>query len=264
MRANKIWRIVIIGLFLLSSGPAAFGQQAASPEKEPDPLVVLKEACDYLKSLGQFSFRSEVVDEQVYYEGKKLHYGIDMETFVKRPDMLRVNAVGDIVNRQFFFNGKTITLYDKDAKIFATMPVPSDIEAALEKANKDFGVRVALTDLASPKLWDLVSSKIEHSLYVGMSNVRGVTCHHLAFDNSDVHLEVWIDAGEKPLPMKIVLDHKKLEGSPEWTAYLGDWKTNEHLANAMFDFVQPAGAKKVKFVAAAKLPAQGEKKGGKS
>jgi len=273
MPANKIWKVVIMGLFLINCTAAAYGEQAA-PEKEPDPLVILKAACGYLQNLKQFSFHSEVIDEQVYYQGKKLQYGIEMDTFVKRPDGLRVNAVGDIVNRQFFFNGKTITLYDKDAKIFATMDVPPDIEAALEKAHKEFGVRVALTDLASPELWNLVSKKIEHSLYVGMSYVRGVPCHHLAFDNSDVNFQVWIDAGVKPLPRKIVLNYKKLEGSPEWTAYLSHWKTRAQLANAMFDFVPPSGVEKVKFVAAVKptTPEEkmespstpGEKTGGKS
>ena len=273
MRTNKIWKVVIVGLFLMNCAAAAYGEQAAA-EKEPDPLVILKEACDYLKSLKQFSFHSEVIDEQVYYQGRKLQYGIEMDTFVKRPDMLRVNAVGDIVNRQFFFNGKTITLYDKDAKIFAAMDVPPDIEAALEKAHKEYGVRVALADLASPELWDLVSKKIGHSLYVGMSDVRGVPCYHLAFDNEDVNLQVWVDAGTQPLPRKIVLNYKKLEGSPEWTAYLSHWKTSAHLATAMFNFVPPSGVEKVKFVAAARpsIPgegiekplAPGEKTGGKS
>jgi hypothetical protein len=274
MRTNKIWKSAITGLFLMSCAASAYGQQAPAAEKEPDPLVVLKEACDYLKSLQQFSFHSEVIDEQVYNGGKKLQYGIDMKTLVKRPDMLRVDAVGDIVNKHFFFNGKTITLYDKNANIFASISVPPDIEAALETANKDFGVRVALTDLASPELWDLVSKKIQHSLYVGMSNVRGIPCHHLAFDNSDIHLQVWIDAGEKPLPRKIVLMHKTLEGSPEWIAYLSDWQISPHLANAQFNFVPPPAAQKVKFAAAGapltpgekeeKTSTPGEKTGGKS
>ena len=155
--------------------------------------------CDYLKSLQQFSFHSEVTEDQVYLDGKKLQYGIDMETYVKRPDKLRVNAVGDLVNKQFFFDGKTITLYDKDEKVYGAIDVPPNIEEALDKAHKDFGLRVALTDLASPQLWDHVSRKIEHSLYVGVHKVRGVPCHHLAFDGSDVHLQVWIDAGKEAI-----------------------------------------------------------------
>jgi hypothetical protein len=187
-----------------------------------------------------------------------------METFVRRPDRLRVNAQGDLVDKQFFFDGKTITLYDRDEKVYGAIDVPPSIEEALDKAHKDFGLRVALTDLASPQLWDHVSRKIEHSLYAGVHKVRGVPCHHLALDGGDVHIQVWIDAGEKPLPRKVVFLHKKLEGSPQWTAYLSDWKTSPHLADALFKFTPPTGVQKIKFVPANQTPAPGKEKGDKS
>jgi hypothetical protein len=187
-----------------------------------------------------------------------------METYVKRPDTVRVNAVGDIVNKQFFLNGETLTLYDRDKNVYATMQVPANIEGALDKAHKDFGLRVALTDLASPQLWEHASSKIEHSLYVGESNVRGVLCHHLAFDGSDVQFQVWVDAGKKPLPLKVVFTQKKLEGSPQWTAYLSDWKTAAHLTDSLFKFTPPTGVQKIKFVPVKQPPAPGEEKGDKS
>jgi len=243
--------------------PCAGAQQEAAA-KEPDPFVVLRQMCDYLKSLQQFSFRSEVADDQVYLGGKKLQYGIDMETYVKRPDRLRVNAVGDLVNKQFFFDGKTITLYDKNEKVYGTIDVPPSIEEALDKAHKDFGLRVALTDLASPQLWDHISRKIENDLYVGLHNVRGVPCHHLALDGGDVHIQVWIDAGKKPLPRKVVFLHKKLESSPQWTAYLSDWKTAPHLADSLFKFTPPPGVQKIKFVPAKQPPALEKEKGDKS
>ncbi len=219
--------------------------------------------CDYLKSLQEFSFHAEVADDQVYLGGKKLQYGIEMETYVKRPDMIRVNAVGDLVNKEFFLNGETLTLYDKDKDVYATLQVPANIEGALAIANKDYGLRVALTDLGSPKLWEHVSSKIEHSLYVGLHKVRGVYCHHLAFDGKDVEIQVWVDSGNKPLPLKIVLVHKTPEGEPQWTAYLS-WKTAPRLSGALFKFTAPAGVKKIRFVPV-KQPAAPEKnKGEKS
>ncbi len=150
MRANRIWNGAALGLFLLSCSAMASAEQAAATAKEPDPLAVLHQMCDYLKSLQQFSFHSEVTDDQVYLGGKKLQYGIDMETYVKRPDTVRVNAVGDLVNKQFFLDGETLTLYDKNENVYGYHRVPPDIEDALDKAHKDFGLRVALTDLASP------------------------------------------------------------------------------------------------------------------
>jgi hypothetical protein len=248
-----------------AAGPAA---QAPAVTPEPDPLQVLMKMCDFLKSQQQFSYKAEVADDQVYAGGKKLQYGIDMETFVQRPDRLRVNAEGDLVDKQFYFNGKTITLYDKDDNVYGTLEVPPNIESALDKANKEFGVRVALTDLASPQLCEHIGKKIKHSLYVGLHKVRGVPCHHLAFDGDAVQLQVWIDAGDQPLPRKVVLNHKNLPASPQWTAYLSGWNFSPQLSDNLFAFTPPQGAEKIKFipVPADQAPkAQPEqKKGGKS
>jgi len=247
--------------------PAPQAQKATAPE--PDPRQLLQKMCDFLKSQQQFTYKAEVADDQVYHGGKKLQYGIDMETLVRRPDRLRVNAEGDLVDKQFFFDGKTITLYDKDNNVYGALEVPPNIESALEKANKDFGVRVALTDLASPDLCELIGKRIKHSLYVGLSKVRGVPCHHLSFDGDESQLQLWIDAGDKPLPRKVVLTHKKLPGSPQWTAYLSDWNFSPQLPDSLFAFTPPQGAEKIKFipVQAGQTPKskpEKKKKGGKS
>jgi len=264
MRANRIWRLALLGFFWAGCLIPGAGAQPAATAKDPDPMKIIQQMCDTLKSLQAFYFRSEVTDDQVYYGGKKLQYGIDMETYVRRPDRLFVSAEGDLVNKQFFFNGKTVTLYDKNAKVYGTMDVPPDIEGALDKADQEFGLRVALTDLASPQLWDHISKKVEHALYVGMSKVRGVQCHHLAFDGKDVHVQVWVETGDQPLPLKIVFLRKKLEGSPQWTAYLGDWNTSIKLGDGLFHFVAPPGVKKIKFAPVKKAATLEEKKGGKS
>ena len=266
MRHKTIRMAALFCVCLAVWAAPTFKTQAAplTPPAEPDPMVIMKQMCDYLNSLKQFSYNSEVWDDQVYAGGKKLQYGIEMNTYVKRPDKLRVNADGDLVSKEFFFDGKTIILYDKAEKVYGAIDVPPDIEDALDKAHKDFGLKVALTDLASPRLWDHVSGKIEHSLYVGLHKVRGVPCHHVALDRGDVHLQVWIDAGAKPLPRKVVFLHKQLEGSPQWTAYLSGWKTAPHLADGLFKFVPPPGVQKIRFVPAKQQPAPEETKGDKS
>ena len=232
MRAKNFLWILMVGMLLASSPllaqvaqqpkatppqaekSAAPASQATAVTPEPDPLQVVQKMCDFLKSQQQFTYKAEVADDQVYAGGKKLQYGIDMETFVRRPDRLRVNAEGDLVDKQFYFDGKTITLYDKDDNVYGTLEVPPNIESALDKASKEFGVRVALTDLASPQLCELIRQKVKHSLYVGLHKVRGVPCHHLAFDGDEVQVQFWIDAGDKPLPRKVVMNHKNLPVSP--------------------------------------------------
>jgi hypothetical protein len=285
MRLKTFSWLLMVGLLLAPSLLLAQQTQAPPPQAEkaapaapqaekaltpePDPLQVLQKMCDFLKSQQQFSYKAEVADDQVYAGGKKLQYGIDMETFVRRPDRLRVNADGDLVNKQFFFDGKTITLYDKDDNVYGTLEVPPDIESALDKASKEFGVRVALTDLASPQLCEHIGKKVKHSLYVGLHKVRGVPCHHLAFDGDEVQLQLWIDTGDKPLPRKVVLNHKNLPGSPQWTAYLSDWNFSPQINDSLFAFNPPQGVEKIKFIPvqagqAPKAKPEKKKKGGKS
>jgi hypothetical protein len=246
--------------------PAPPAEKAMAPS--PDPRQILQKMCDFLKSQQQFSYKAEVADDEVYYGGKKLQYEIDLETFVKRPDRLRVNAEGDLVDKQFFFDGKTLTLYDKDRNVYGALEVPPNIEGALEKANKEFGVRVALTDLASPDLSEHLNKRIKNSLYVGQSKIRGVLCHHLSFDGDQVQLQVWIEAGDQPLLRKVVLTHKKLAGSPQWTACLSDWNFSPQLSDSLFAFTPPQGAEKIKFIpvqaAQPSKPRPAQKKGGKS
>jgi len=273
MRLKSFGWLLMVGTILASCPLLAQEAKMQPPQAEPaaapepEPGQVLQKMCDFLKSQQQFTYKAEVADDQVYAGSKKLQYGIDMETFVRRPDRLRVNAQGDLIDKQFFFDGKTITLYDKDDNVYGTLEVPPDIESALEKASKEFGVRVALTDLASPQLCEHIGKKVKHSLYVGLHKVRGVPCHHLAFDGDEVQLQVWIDAGDQPLPRKVVLNHKNLPGSPQWTAYLSDWNFSPQLNDNLFAFAPPQGAEKIKFIPV--KPGQApelkpKKKGGKS
>ncbi|MDR3557392.1 MAG: DUF2092 domain-containing protein [Syntrophobacteraceae bacterium] len=264
MRSIKTCGIALMWL-LLSTVPAlCAGAQNETPTKEPDPMALLQKMCDYLGSLQQFSFHAAAAYDEVYSNGKKLQYGADMEVFVKRPDMIRVNAVGDILDKQFFLRDGSITLYDKSENVYAIMQVPPNIDGALAKAHKEYNLRVSLTELANPHLWQLLSGKIENALYVGMADVGTIPCYHLAYDGPDVELQVWMSVGKKPLPIKVVFVQKKIEGEPQWSAYLGDWKTSPVLSDGLFKFTPPAGVQKIKFVPRTPPSAPGGEKGGKS
>ena len=245
MRLNNISGIALGSLLAL--GGSAFAAETPQKETPPDPNKIVQQMCDYLKSLDRFSFRAEITDDQVYTGGKKLQYAFETETFVQRPDKLRVNAEGDLINKQFFLDGKTLTLYDPADKVYVSAEVPADIEGALAKADQELKFRVALADLASPKLCEHLAKGQTHALYVGSSNVRGVTTNHLAFDRNDIQLQIWIETGKKPTPAKILINQKNLPASPQWTAYLRDWNSAPQLKPGTFAFTAPTGVQKIKF-----------------
>jgi hypothetical protein len=281
MRHKSIVFLLILGLMLAAQ--PAFAQKAGKgtaassragqeqkPAVDPRALEVLQKACDFLKAQQQFTYKAEVNDDQVFYGGKKLQHSFDLEASVSRPDKLRITGEGDVVNKQFIYDGKTITLYDKNRNVYVIKPAPAEIEAALDKASKELGLRIALSDLASPQLYEHVSRNLAHGLYVGIHKVRSIPCHHLAFDRPDVHVQLWIETGDKPLLRKVILTHKRVAGSPQWTATFTDWNLSPGLQDSLFAFVPPKGAEAIDFAppqtAAGQKPKPGSQKmkGGKS
>jgi hypothetical protein len=273
--AAKGGGVLLVAVLLVLSLLSAAGWSAkAKPEPQeakpaaatPQPEKILQQMCDYLKAVKQFSFKAECTDDRVYTGGKKLQFAFDLEAYVRRPDRVRVNAAGDLENKEFFYDGKTITLYDKSQNHYAVMPAPATIDAAMAKAEKEYGLRVSLVDLAESNPCALMTKGVKNALYVGEGIVRGVKCHHLAFDRAHIQWQIWIEAGEKPLPRKLIITQKKLLGSPQWTAYFTEWNLSPQLSDNLFAFTPPEKASKIKFVPLKQLaasqakPAPGAKK----
>jgi hypothetical protein len=276
------WGWCILVVFLLVTPVVGFGQEKAPPlaaapapqattapastapaaeEAVPDPKEIFRQSCDFLKNQPQFSFKAEVTNDRVYAGGKKLQFGMEVKAAFRRPDKLRIEGDGDLDSKLLIFDGKALTLYDKDRNHYASIEVAGDIDAALDKAYNDYGLKVGLAELGSTQLCNRVHKDLVNALYVGLHKVRGVPCHHLAFDRKDIHYQVWIEAGDKPVLRKIVITQKKLPDSPQWTAYLFDWNLAPSLGDDLFAFTPPAGAQKIKFMPVKKTETPASKKG---
>ena len=282
MRTMISWGWCILAVFLLVAPVVGFGQEKALPlaaapapqattapaptapaaeEAVPDPKEIFRQFCDFLKKQPQFSFEATVTNNRVYAGGKKLQFGMEVKAAFRRPDKLRIDGDGDLDSKLLIFDGKALTLYDKNRNHYATIDVAGDIDAALDKAYNDYGLKVGLAELGSTQLCNRAHKDLVNALYVGLSKVRGVPCYHLAFDRKDIHYQVWIEAGDKPVLRKVVITQKKLPDSPQWTAYLSDWNLAPSLGDDLFAFTPPAGAQKIKFMPVKKTETPAPKKG---
>lgn len=284
MRLRVLCCLAILGLVLL--GTASFGQEkekapapeakAPVPQAQPakaqdiDPKQVVRQMCDYLKSLKEFSFKGEVTDDHTFSAGNKLQFAFDLEGYVKRPDKIRLNAKGDLQNKEFFYDGKAITIYDTVKKVYATASMPPTIDEALAKANNDYGLRLIVAELAKTNLFEEITRGVKDGVYVGEGTVFGVKCQHVAFDKGKTVVQLWVEASDKPVLRKAVLTYKDVDFSPQWTLYLTEWNVSPQLADNLFTFSPPQGAEKIDFMAVKKTEApergkgQPKKKGGRS
>ena len=81
--------------------------------------------------------------------------------------------------------------------------------------------------------------------YLGRGVIGGRQCEHLAFRNFDTDWQLWVEAGERPIPCKMVITSKTLNSAPQYTLVVTSWKSGIKPAADGFSFTPPTGAEEL-------------------
>ncbi len=244
-------RRFMVFLFVLGTAltwhPGIGSALEKAPAIDPRAAEVLQEMSAYLNSLKEFTFHAENTTEEIRTTGQKLQFANAVDVFVQRPDRIRANSLGDKRTQEFYYDGKSITLFGKDLNNYASLKAPAKIDEALNHARESFGLQAPLADIVYQNPHEILTDGATSGTYLGLHSVHGVTCHHLAFTRDDIDLQIWIENGEKPLPRKLIITDKWVTGAPQFTALLSDWDLSPQLKEALFTFVAPDQAEKLEF-----------------
>jgi hypothetical protein len=164
---------------------------------------------------------------------------------VKRPNRLHLEISTPHSQRGFWYDGKSLTILDRQRNLYSTAAMSGTLDAALDKAHDQFGIDLPLVDLAVSDPYKNATAKVLRGADYGLAPVLGVNCHHLAFTQTNIDWQVWIQDGPQPLIRKLVITHKNEEGAPEFTALITRWDLTERISDSDFVFEPPRGAGKI-------------------
>ena len=214
----------------------------------PSPEKLVYSMTTYMKSLSQFYISGTASYDKVYQDNDKIQYLMDFDYYVKRPGEFQLNLDGDLQNKQILFNGKSLTIYDEDKAAYATVETPPTIDAALDMAEKEYGLSLALLDVARSDFADALLQDVVKSAYVGKSSVGDIPCHSVAFAKKDRNVQLWIEDGERPFLRKVVITFKSNPAMPSWIVEISDWNLAPVLPEGWSTFVAKPGMKKISFL----------------
>ena len=147
---------------------------------------------EYVGSADQFTFHADITFDHVLPSGQKLQYTATEDVALQRPDRLYVEWSGDLGDRQLWYDGKLITLYDPATPFYATDAMPADIDAMLEKVVTQLGFAPPLADMLYRDPYRAVRGNVQYGFDLGMADVNGQSCHALAFVEKDIDWQIWI------------------------------------------------------------------------
>jgi hypothetical protein len=244
-------RLLAVGLVIstmLGGVALVAAAEQEPPRVEPKADQCLKAMSSYLAGLKTYSFQVEELFDDVLDDGQKIQLGNERHLQVRRPDKVFGEGEGDTKNSQFYYNGKTASIVDRAHETYATVAVPGTIDAMLEDLHERYDTHQTLADFLFSDPYRVFTEHVQGGTCVGLHYVGKTKCHHLAFRQELLDWQIWIDAGQQPLPRKYVITFTGQKNHPQYTAIIHRWEVNPKLSDDLFEFHPPQAFHKVDFL----------------
>jgi hypothetical protein len=263
MKTNR-YRLPLVStaVFLLFLCPIASGQEEEQSAIDPRAAGILREMGDFLPGVKTFGLKATETYDVVPDSGPRIQYSNTRAFVVRRPNRLAGKVQGDMVDRAVWYNGKTLSLLDKKHNVYGTLAVPDTIDATIDFLAEKYELVFPLADLFYTDADEGLLQRARWGAYAGLHHAAGVPCHHLVFSQELIDWQIWIEAGEKPLPRKVVIVYKAEPGHPQYSFTIHEWNLSPKIPKKLFRFQPPPGARKMPLLTIKPLPPR-QKKGGK-
>ena len=117
--------------------------------------------------------------------------------------------------REIFYDGKTITLWTPAQKYYSTVDFVDTLGGLIDRLEEKYGVQLPMEDLFRWGTPAAPFDKIESAMNAGQDFVGKDLCDHYAFRQGKIDWQIWITAGTKPLPRKVVITNRADEARPQ-------------------------------------------------
>jgi hypothetical protein len=227
---------------------ATSNPSAPTPAQKVDPNAVkaLRDMSTYLQSLSTFRLESQTSLDVVTNDAQKIQYDGVVHYKVRKPDAFAIDVVSDSWNRQYVYNGKEFTLYAPKLGFYSTVPAPATIRATIDDIGNRFGISLPLDDLFRWSGSDGTrADALDSAFLVGTDTLEGVKTNHYAFREDKIDWQIWIQQGDQPLPLKLVIVDRRDATYPAYVARL-TWTLNPPLTDEDFAFRPGNDAKRIR------------------
>ncbi len=248
----------------LAAGSAgAASAQAAASEKQVDPAAIaaLEKMGAYLRTLTALQVKADVSTQEVTDNGLLITSTSQAMLLAKKPNRMLVEVMSDKQPRNFYYDGKTFTLWAPRKKYYATANAPGTIAQLVDTLEDRFAIDVPFVDLFRWGTDEADIKEITVADDVGPANVNGITCEQYAFRQPGLDWQVWIQNGQYPLPLKVVLTTTTDEARPQHTS-IYTWNLAPSFDDKAFAFSPPKDATKITFAEVKPEAAFTKKQGG--
>jgi hypothetical protein len=234
---------VLVGLAVATSASAKPPREKTKAV-DPEAIEALREMSGFLTEQKSFSVHTDMETDYVLDGGQKIRLSSHGDLRVQRPSHLRAHVISDRKERELFFDGKNFTIFSPQLGYYARVPAPATIAALADQLESQYGLELPLVDFFR---WGGDQSSfddIESATHIGTETLDGAKTEHYAYRQKGVDWQIWIQAGDKPLPRKFLITTTDDPARPDHSIAMS-WKLDEKFADSLFSFSPPKDATRI-------------------
>ena len=209
----------VCAILSLAAAAVAQAQSAPAPAIEPEAMAAMDRMSAALRALPGFRFDADVTMEEVLETGQKLQFGGKLQVSARKPNGFRIAARADTMDREYIFDGQSLTIFAPRYGYYASMPAPPSNGQTIDKARTEYGIELPLVDLFIWNSDQTMRSRIRSALALRPETTEGPTCFHYAFRQEPVDCPTTTEDGARAQPCKTHSNHPP-HSSPPHTVYV--------------------------------------------
>ena len=259
--SGRAGTIGTIALLLLLSTSCDADDSDASPAADPDSVAsaaaadaLLLDVADKLASAEDFSFTAERHVDPGAYANRDVAEDATVRVFVSRPERVYAESRSDRGVRKLYFDGAQVTVFDSTKNRFALANVEGSIDDMVNWLEEQFAFSPPLAEFIVSDLYVDTESRINSKRLRGTTTVGSDTCQRLAFHAEETDGELLVSEATG-LPCGLNATVREAEGNPEIRVTFTSWDLEADLAEDMFTFEPPPGAKEIRMLTRADIDA---------
>jgi len=226
---------------------APLQEKAEADKIEPASVEALEAMGAYLADLKNFTLKSDFETQMALDNDQVIDIGGTTNYEVRRPDGLRATVESDLGSREFIYDGKQLTVVDPPDKVYGRAEVAPTIKGMLEQVSYHLGIDLPLSDLFNFGTPDAAENIITEGFLVSSAKVDDIPVKHWAYRTAGKDFELWIQDGDTPLPLRVVVLDDTIPARPRFEANL-EWAPNVEVASSEFEFTPPDDYEEIGFV----------------
>ncbi len=221
------------------------------PALSREASQILTRMTDFISAAPAFYVVADSGNEVLQQDGQLLEFGAHFTLTIQRPSQanLRVDS-RDGTTATTILDGDAISVFRVIENIFYydTTRQPGDINESLNFLATQLGVPRQLPFILS-KDFTASLSRVQSGYYVGGATIAGVPCDHLALRSEKLDVQLWIAKGNEPVPRRMIMMHREVEGRPRVWLQSSDWDFSPELSDHIFILSPPQDAERFRYFA---------------